>query len=168
VHEAYVHAPRTPYLGINTGDARTTNCIYTSIPLTLSYSYKHFLYTSLRTLKGTLASRAATRPLRYRPSPQTTYQSRSKSPYPDRVAIMTMVTGTIPPPGIKRQPHLAGRLLGDHKDHSSSSTITAMAQSADPSASSTTNLFPTTTAGRGDSVAGPGSANVYYLVVSLA
>jgi hypothetical protein len=55
------------------------------------------------------------------------------------------------------------RLLGDHKDHAS--TITAMAQSADPNASTTTNLFPTTTAGRSDSVGGPGSANVYYLVV---
>jgi len=42
-----------------------------------------------------------------------------------------------------------------------------MAQSVDPSATSTPNLFPTTTAGRGDSVGGgPGSANVYYLVVS--
>jgi len=41
-----------------------------------------------------------------------------------------------------------------------------MAQSIDPSATSTPNLFPTTTAGRGDSgTGGPGSANVYYLVV---
>jgi hypothetical protein len=41
-----------------------------------------------------------------------------------------------------------------------------MAQSADPSATSTPNLFPTTTAGRGDpGTGGPGSANVYYLVV---
>ena len=41
-----------------------------------------------------------------------------------------------------------------------------MAQSLDPSATSTPNLFPTTTAGRGDSgTGGPGSANVYYLVV---
>lgn len=65
---------------------------------------------------------------------------------------------------IHQPPAMAKRLLGDHKDHSS--TITAMAQSADPSASTTTNLFPTTTAGRGDSVGGPGSANVYYLVVN--
>jgi len=62
---------------------------------------------------------------------------------------------------------LGARLLGDHKDRSSSSTgtVTAMAQSVDPSATSTPNLFPTTTAGRGDSTGGPGSANVYYLVV---
>jgi hypothetical protein len=41
-----------------------------------------------------------------------------------------------------------------------------MAQSVDPSATSTPNLFPTTTAGRGDpGTGGPGSANVYYLVV---
>jgi hypothetical protein len=75
---------------------------------------------------------------------------------------------TAPP---QSQSRLAVRLLGDHKDRSSSSTgtgtITVMAQSADASASTTTNLFPTTTAGRGDSIAGPGSANVYYLVVSL-
>jgi hypothetical protein len=45
-------------------------------------------------------------------------------------------------------------------------TITLMAQSADPSATSTPNLFPTTTAGRSDpGTGGPGSANVYYLVV---
>jgi hypothetical protein len=45
-------------------------------------------------------------------------------------------------------------------------TITLMAQSADPSATSTPNLFPTTTAGRSDpGIGGPGSANVYYLVV---
>jgi len=72
---------------------------------------------------------------------------------------LVMTTNAIPHPS-----PLARRLLGDHKDHSS--TITAMAQSADPNASTTTNLFPTTTAGRGDSVGGPGSANVYYLVVS--
>jgi hypothetical protein len=62
---------------------------------------------------------------------------------------------------------VAARGLGDHK-HSSTSmgTITLMAQSADPSATSTPNLFPTTTAGRSDpGTGGPGSANVYYLVV---
>jgi hypothetical protein len=65
---------------------------------------------------------------------------------------------------------LAARLLGDHKDHNNTDTATAtlMAQSADTGSSTTTNLFPTTTAGRGDSVAGPGSANVYYLVVSTS
>lgn len=45
-----------------------------------------------------------------------------------------------------------------------------MAQSADPSATtSTPNLFPTTTANNGGGAGtGPGSANVYYLVVSLS
>lgn len=51
-----------------------------------------------------------------------------------------------------------------------SSNIDRMNQSVDQSAtaSTTTNLFPTTTQSRGsDSGSGPGSANVYYLVVSL-
>jgi hypothetical protein len=82
----------------------------------------------------------------------------------DRVArINHTMAMTSAEPG----PQLAARGLGDHK-HTSSDTFTLMAQSIDPSATSTPNLFPTTTANTGgQSAAGPGSANVYYLVVSL-
>lgn len=46
-----------------------------------------------------------------------------------------------------------------------STNIDKMNQSVDPSASTTTNLFPTTTSRGADTSSGPGSANVYYLVV---